>query len=149
MPEKKPKPYTLREVRQRVRFNSLADPRVVATVEQLTEAKRDYKEMLWGRDKMATLLRGVANGLLGPPPELVMWDWSRLPELAHQVTAVGVVIKGEHPNTFAVNERAEKMDRELHALRAFITGMAVELEDLGKWDQATQLRDALKDAAEL
>lgn len=148
--ETKHKPYTLTEVKRRSFLHREPNGyRVRATAERLNEVKRDYKELIWGRDKMAALLTGVANGLLGPPPELTTWDWSRLPELANQVTAAGVVVKGEHPATFVVNERAEKLQREVTALRAFLTGMAVELEDRGKWDEATQLRDALQDAAEL
>jgi hypothetical protein len=37
------------------------------------------------RERLAELLRGVANALKGPPPELTLWDWSDLPVVADTV----------------------------------------------------------------
>jgi len=68
------------------------------------------------RERLDVLLTGIANNLLGYDPNK-LHDWSRLPELARQIRAVGVDIVGEHPHTMAVNTRAEKAEEVLKNVR--------------------------------
>jgi len=54
----------------------------VALLSEVERLRADNEELHRLRERLAELLTGVANGLKGEPPELVMHDWSDLPELA-------------------------------------------------------------------
>lgn len=53
-----------------------------ARVATLTDENDEYDQLL---TRLRELLTGVANGLRGEPPELVLWDWSDLPERAREM----------------------------------------------------------------
>lgn len=50
----------------------------------LAEAYEGYPELT---DRLSQLLRGVADALKGPPPELTTWGWHDLPERAAETAA--------------------------------------------------------------
>ena len=56
------------------------------------EAEADLSEKT--RDRMATLLTGVANALRGEPPELTSWSWHDLPERATAAIQAIAVMEG-------------------------------------------------------
>ena len=68
------------------------------------------------RERLDTLLTGIADNLLGYDPNIAH-DWSRLPELIRQVREVGVTVVGEHPKTFAKNTRAEESEAVVKELK--------------------------------
>jgi hypothetical protein len=51
---------------------------------RLAEAYESYPELT---DRLSGLLRGVADALKGPPPELTSWSWHDLPEKAQELAA--------------------------------------------------------------
>lgn len=46
--------------------------------------EKDNDELHGTLGRLTELLKGVAIALKGPEPELTMWDWSDLPELAEK-----------------------------------------------------------------
>lgn len=102
-----------------MRFNSLADPRVVATVEAMVEARREMRYLYGLTDRLAALLTGVAEGLKGPPEPLSRHDTSSLPRLAREVRAAGVAILGEHPDTHAYNAAVLEIAQHLSMVLAW------------------------------
>lgn len=53
----------------------------------LDEAREDERNLDRTLSTLRELLAGVAEGLKGPPPDLMMHDWSDLPKLATEMRA--------------------------------------------------------------
>lgn len=72
-----------------------------AAIEEVGRLEREVAEYVEITDRQSILLRGVARGLKGPPPELVMWSHHDLPELAAQVTAQVAILRAEKDSPHA------------------------------------------------
>lgn len=63
------------------------------------------------RDKLSTLLTGIANGLRGDPPKLCAHSWHDLPELATEMARL-FHLRGNSGNA-AYDEQADTFARSL------------------------------------